>query len=150
MKAKSSDGIAGSCGIASPGAHRRAATRCATAASCGWLTTAGARRRNSNSARASKAAQLCSAMLAHAALDEVGHLGAVGAHRAFDDAGVGHHVAGLAGVDHGHRQHRGVDRPLVAADDGLPGLHDLAGQRHRVDRWCGKPRHGRRGRGSPA
>jgi hypothetical protein len=46
---------------------------------------------------------------------------------------VGDHVGGLAGVDHRHRDHAGVDRALVARDDGLEGLHHLAGHRHRVD-----------------
>jgi hypothetical protein len=88
---------------------------------------------NSNSHPRSKAAQVpCSARL-HAALDEVEHLVREGAHRALDLAAVGDHVGGLAGVDHGHRDHAGVDGPLVARDDGLEGLHHLAGHRHRVD-----------------
>ena len=33
--------------------------------------------------------------------------------------GRGSRAGGLAGVDHGDRDHRGVDRPLVARDDGL-------------------------------
>jgi hypothetical protein len=35
--------------------------------------------------------------------------------------------------------HAGIDRLDVAADDGLEGLHDLAGDRHRVD---AQVRHG--------
>ena len=69
----------------------------------------------------------------HAPLDQVEHLGGEGAHRALDHARLGDHVGRLASVDHRHRDHAGVDRPLVAADDGLECLHHLARCRHRVD-----------------
>ena len=71
--------------------------------------------------------------LVHAPLDQVEHLQREGAHRALDLAGIRHDVGGLAGMDHRHRDDGGVDRLLVAGDDGLEGLHHLAGHRHRVD-----------------
>mmetsp|Transcript_70481 Transcript_70481/g.166212 ORF Transcript_70481/g.166212 Transcript_70481/m.166212 type:complete len:304 (+) Transcript_70481:1718-2629(+) len=78
--------------------------------------------------------------LAHAALQQVQQLQREGAHRAFEHDRVRHHIGGLAGVDHRHRDHAGVDRPLVAADDGLEGRDQLAGRRHRVQ---AQVRHGR-------
>jgi hypothetical protein len=71
--------------------------------------------------------------LLHALLDQVEHLEREGAHRALQLAAVGDDVGGLAGMDHGDRDDAGVDRLLVAADDGLEGLHHLAGDGHRVD-----------------
>ena len=71
--------------------------------------------------------------LLHAALDQIKHLEREGAHRALDFAGIGHHVGGLAGVDHRDRNNAGIDRALVAGDDGLEGLHHLAGRRDRID-----------------
>ena len=71
--------------------------------------------------------------LAHALLDQVKHVQAEGAHGALHFAVVGHHVGGFARVDHGDRDDARVDRFFVAADDGLKGLHHLAGHRHRVD-----------------
>ena len=71
--------------------------------------------------------------LLHAPLDQVEHLEGEGAHRTLDFAAVGDDVGGLAGVDHGDREHAAVDGLLVARQDGLKALHDLAGDGHRVD-----------------
>ena len=68
----------------------------------------------------------------HALLDQVEHLEGEGAHRALDLARIGDHVGGFAGVDHGDGDHARVHRLLVAREDGLEGLHDLAGDGHRV------------------
>ncbi len=76
--------------------------------------------------------------VAHALLDHVQHLNGEGAHRALKHAVVRHHVGGFTGVDHGHRNHTGVHRFLVACDDGLEGLHHLAGNGHRVDAVVGQ------------
>ena len=70
--------------------------------------------------------------VAHALLDEVEDLQAEGAHGALHLAVVGHHVGGLAGVDHGDRNHARIHGLFVAADDGLKRLHHLAGHGHRV------------------
>ena len=71
--------------------------------------------------------------VAHALLDHVEHLDAEGAHRALQLAVVGHHVGGLAGVDHGDRDHARIHRLFVATDDGLERLHHLARHQHGVD-----------------
>ena len=71
--------------------------------------------------------------LPHARLDQVEHLDAEGANRALQLAEVGHHIGGLAGVDHGDRNHTRVHGFFVARDDGLERLHHLAGDRHGVD-----------------
>ena len=70
--------------------------------------------------------------LAHAPLDHVQHFNREGAHRAAQLATVGNDIGRLPGVDHGDRDHPGVNRLFVAADDGLKRLHHLAGHRHRV------------------
>ncbi len=71
--------------------------------------------------------------LAHALLDHVEHLQREGAHRAAQLAVIGNHVDRFAGIDHRHRNDTGIDRLLVAADDGLERLNHLAGHRNRVD-----------------
>ena len=76
--------------------------------------------------------------VAHALLDEVEHVQAEGAHGALHFAVVGHDVGGFAGVDHGDRDDARIDRLFVARDDGLKGLHHLAGDRHRVDAVVGQ------------
>ncbi len=70
--------------------------------------------------------------LPHAALDQVQHLDREGAHRTLQHHLFGNHVGGFASVNHGHADDPGVDGPLVAVDDGLEGLHQLAGGRHGV------------------
>jgi hypothetical protein len=72
MKAKSSDGIAGSCHRqpGAPGARSAGAGHAtANSASCGWFTTAGTLRVNSKSHCASKAAQVCVGESLHAPFD---------------------------------------------------------------------------------
>jgi hypothetical protein len=71
--------------------------------------------------------------IAHALLHHVQHRHAEGAHRALDLAHIGHHVGGLAGVDHRHRHHRSFHRLGVAAHYCLQRQHQLARHRHRVD-----------------
>jgi len=71
--------------------------------------------------------------LAHAPLDHVQHLQREGAHGTFEFAEVRHHVGGLARPDDRHRDHRRVDRSLVAGHDRLERLHHLARHRHRID-----------------
>ena len=70
--------------------------------------------------------------LPHAGFDHVEHLHGEGAHGAAQLAAVGDDIGGLTGMDHGDRNHAGVDGFFVARDDGLKGLHHLAGHGHRV------------------
>ena len=76
--------------------------------------------------------------LAHARFNEVEHFNAEGAHGALNDAEIGHHVGGFAGVDHGDRNDACIDRFFVARDDGLESLYQLASDRHRVDAVVGQ------------
>ena len=69
---------------------------------------------------------------AHALLQHVQHLKGERAHRALQLAKIGNHIGGFARVDHGHRDHPGVNGFKVAAHNRLKGLHHLAGHRHRV------------------
>lgn len=77
---------------------------------------------------------------AHALLDHVEHFGGEGAHGALHFAMVGHDIGGFAGVNHGDRDDACIDRFFVAADDGLKGLHHLAGHGHGVDTVVGQSR----------
>ncbi len=76
--------------------------------------------------------------VAHALLNQVQHLQTEGAHRALQLTTVGDDIGGLAGMDHGDRDDTGINRFLVAADDGLKCLHQLAGDRHRVEPVVGQ------------
>ena len=76
----------------------------------------------------------------HAPLDQVQHLQREGAHRALQLHAVGHHVRGLARMDHGDRDHARLDGLDVAADDGLQAQDQLGRHGQRVDHHV---RHGR-------
>ncbi len=78
--------------------------------------------------------------VAHAGFDQIQRLGAEGARRALNLGIFGNHIGRLAGMNHGDRDYRRVERGAVAGDDGLKRLHHLAGRRHRVD---AQMRHGR-------
>src|SRR6266853_2817097 len=69
----------------------------------------------------------------HALLDHVEHLRREGSHRTLQFTGVGHYVGGLAGPDHGDRDHARIDRALIAGNDGLERLYDLAGHRSWIE-----------------
>jgi len=71
--------------------------------------------------------------LAHASLDHVQDIQGEGAHGTLELTEIRHHVGGLAGPDHCHGDHRGVDRALVAGNDGLERLHHLARRGYRID-----------------
>ena len=78
--------------------------------------------------------------LAHPPLDQIQHGHGEGPDGPLQLARVRHDVDGFSGPDHGDRDDAGVDRALVARDDGLECLHHLSGHRHRVDAVV---RHGR-------
>ena len=76
--------------------------------------------------------------VAHALFNHVQHLQAEGAHGSLNVAAVRHDVGGLAGVNHGHADHTRIHRLFVAGDDGLKGLHHLAGHWHWVNAVVGQ------------
>ena len=138
MKEKSSDAMMSLRSRSTlPSPTSSAATSAKSAVACPSLTSGANSRRKSTRAVAPKRRRHALRGALHVVFDELHRLVAESAHRAADRRRLRDHVIGVAALDEGRAQHRGIERVDIARHD-RPAAPSRCGSRPAPDR-CSSP-----------